>query len=185
MKAVVARSLGRRPGFPSSSPQTGWPRHFRMPPERTLVTLVPHGSWVGALRRPIQVHHPNSTPLAFVFSLLLGRLLRILLLIKQEGFGIEVRQRCVGFQYFALGDFSLRQRCRQHHLLLVRAASVSASAAVMEAAATAAATVSCSLLIRERSNASEAAGVGATYSLTGVGAVQPAASSWCCTVIGR
>ena len=43
-----------------------------------------------------------------------------------------------------------------------RAASASANAAVIEAAAAAAATVSCSLLIRERSAASEALGVGAT-----------------------
>ena len=34
-------------------------------------------------------------------------------LIEQEGFSIEVRQRCVGFQYLALGGVSLRQRCRQ------------------------------------------------------------------------
>ena len=28
-----------------------------MPPVRTLVTLVPHDSWVGALKGPIQVRH--------------------------------------------------------------------------------------------------------------------------------
>ena len=31
----MARFLGRRPRFPSSSPQTGWPWHSRMPPVRT------------------------------------------------------------------------------------------------------------------------------------------------------
>ena len=67
-----------------------WTRHSRTPPVRTPVT---------------QRTHANSTLLVLG---LLGRRLSLLLLIKQEGFGIEVRQRCVSFQYFSLGGFSLR-----------------------------------------------------------------------------
>ena len=39
--ASDSRSLGRRPGFPSSHAQTGWLKHSRMPPVRTPITLVP------------------------------------------------------------------------------------------------------------------------------------------------
>ena len=60
---------------------------------------------------------PRSALLAL--GLLFGRLLSLLLLIEQEGFCVEVRQRFVGFLYLALGGFSLRQRCRQQPLLLV------------------------------------------------------------------
>ena len=40
-----------------------WTQHSRMPPVRTPVTLVPHGSWVGALKGPIQVHRAVTTAL--------------------------------------------------------------------------------------------------------------------------
>ena len=45
---VLARFSGRRPGIPSSSPQTGWPRHSCMPQVRTPVTLA---------QRQMMLHH--------------------------------------------------------------------------------------------------------------------------------
>ena len=76
-----ARFLGQRPGFPSSSPQTGWPRHSLMPPVRT----------------PVPPPTPLSASCAWPFSLAVC--CASWLLLEQEGFSIEVRQRCVGFQY--------------------------------------------------------------------------------------